>query len=356
MSIYWFRSVLLHRRSGSAVRRALHRGSGRHSRAAREGHGGVGRLPGRDRLSIRERLALLIPRSNGLSPGPSNVHHHYDLGNDFYQLWLDRQLVYTCALFDSPESTLEAAQVAKLDLVCRKLQLQPGDTVVEAGCGWGALAMHMARHYGARVKAFNISQEQIRFARERAPRSSSSIASNSSRTTTAMSPALRCLRIGRHAGTRWPPMTFPSLGSAIKRVLKPQTGRGQLHFIGRDRPRPPECVDRSPESFPERMLRPWRRSCTTCSSRRTSQCTISRICACTTHGPSNTGGRASADPSARSARNSATRSTAPGISTSPHRKRAFVIGSLQLFQIVFAPSGRSPLYAAQPFPEATTAP
>ena len=99
-----------------------------------------------------------------------NVHHHYDLGNDFYRSWLDDQMVYTCAYFEHPDVSLEEAQRAKLDLVCRKLRLQPGETVVEAGCGWGALALHMARAYGVRVKAFNVSREQIAYARDRAAR------------------------------------------------------------------------------------------------------------------------------------------------------------------------------------------
>ena len=78
-----------------------------------------------------------------------NVHAHYDLGNDFYRLWLDEQMLYTCAYFPNPEVTLEQAQVAKMDRVCRKLWLRPGDRVVDAGCGWGAMALHMARCYGA---------------------------------------------------------------------------------------------------------------------------------------------------------------------------------------------------------------
>src|SRR5215471_2965392 len=97
-----------------------------------------------------------------------NIHSHYDLGNDFYKLWLDSQLVYTCAYFPSPEATLDAAQVAKMDYVCRKLRLQPGETVAEAGCGWGSLALHMAQHYGVSVKAYNISHEQIAHARREA--------------------------------------------------------------------------------------------------------------------------------------------------------------------------------------------
>src|SRR5712691_6495104 len=105
---------------------------------------------------------------NDLRRARENIHYHYDLGNDFYRLWLDEQLVYTCAYFPTAQTGLEAAQVAKLEHVCRKLALRPGENVVEAGCGWGALALHMARHHGVRVRAFNISTEQVRYARERA--------------------------------------------------------------------------------------------------------------------------------------------------------------------------------------------
>src|SRR6185436_5534552 len=87
-----------------------------------------------------------------------------------YRLWLDEEMVYTCAYFPTPEASLEEAQVAKLDLVCRKLQLKPGERVIEAGCGWGSLALYMARHYGVTVRAFNVSSEQIAYARGRAER------------------------------------------------------------------------------------------------------------------------------------------------------------------------------------------
>ena len=95
-----------------------------------------------------------------------NIHHHYDLPTEFYRLWLDELMVYTCAYFPTPDVSLEEAQEAKLDLVCRKLWLKPGETVVEAGCGWGALALYMAERYGVKVRAFNISHEQIAVARE----------------------------------------------------------------------------------------------------------------------------------------------------------------------------------------------
>jgi cyclopropane-fatty-acyl-phospholipid synthase len=118
----------------------------------------------------RSRFARWLNRSprNTKSGSRRNIHHHYDIGNDFYRLWLDREMVYTCAYFPDPAMTLEDAQVAKMDHVCRKLRLKPEETVVEAGCGWGSLALHMATRHGVRVKAFNLSREQIAHARDRA--------------------------------------------------------------------------------------------------------------------------------------------------------------------------------------------
>jgi cyclopropane-fatty-acyl-phospholipid synthase len=118
-----------------------------------------------------ERIAYVLGfrgRRNTLPNSRRNIAAHYDLANDFYELWLDRQMQYTCAYFDQPTDTLEDAQVRKMDLVCRKLNLKPGELVVEAGGGWGGLALHMVRHWDVRVKSFNISQSQVQFARARA--------------------------------------------------------------------------------------------------------------------------------------------------------------------------------------------
>jgi cyclopropane-fatty-acyl-phospholipid synthase len=109
-------------------------------------------------------------RKNTVSRAKQNIAAHYDLANSFYELWLDAEMQYTCAYFYKPTDTLEDAQRQKMELVCRKLRLKPGEFVVEAGCGWGGLALHMARNYGVRVKSFNISQEQIAFARAKAAR------------------------------------------------------------------------------------------------------------------------------------------------------------------------------------------
>ena len=104
-----------------------------------------------------QSLSQKKAKDNSLSGSKANIHHHYDLGNDFYSLWLDTEAMqYTCAYFARPEYNIEQAQVAKMDHVCRKLMLRPGQTVVEAGCGWGGLARYMARNYGVKVKSYNI--------------------------------------------------------------------------------------------------------------------------------------------------------------------------------------------------------
>jgi cyclopropane-fatty-acyl-phospholipid synthase len=119
-------------------------------------------------VRFREQWALWRRRSRSLRTSVENIHSHYDLGNDFYKLWLDERMAYTCAYFPTPTASLEEAQLAKMDHVARKVWLRPGERVVEAGCGWGSLALHMARHYGVHVTAYNISSEQIAWARERA--------------------------------------------------------------------------------------------------------------------------------------------------------------------------------------------
>ncbi len=95
------------------------------------------------------------------------ISHHYDVGNDFYRLLLGPSLVYSCAYFPDPAATLEQAQAAKLDLVCRKLDLQPGMRLLDVGCGWGSLALHAAARYGASVTGVTISAAQAELASRR---------------------------------------------------------------------------------------------------------------------------------------------------------------------------------------------
>jgi cyclopropane-fatty-acyl-phospholipid synthase len=97
----------------------------------------------------------------------SNIEAHYDLGNDFFRLFLDESLMYSCAYFERPEMSLHEASLAKLDLVCRKLQLGPQDHVLEIGTGWGGFALHAASRYGCRVTTTTISRRQFELARKR---------------------------------------------------------------------------------------------------------------------------------------------------------------------------------------------
>ncbi len=93
------------------------------------------------------------------------VTHHYDTGNDFFATFLGETMVYSCAYFLGPDEHLDSAQVRKLDLVARKLELSPGDRLLDVGCGWGSLALHAARHYGVHATGITLSEEQAEYAR-----------------------------------------------------------------------------------------------------------------------------------------------------------------------------------------------
>jgi cyclopropane-fatty-acyl-phospholipid synthase len=95
-----------------------------------------------------------------------NIHAHYDLGNEFFSLFLDRNLAYSCGYYESVDDSLERAQIQKFDLVCRKLQLGPSDHLLEIGTGWGGFAVYAATHYGCRVTTTTISREQYAYAAE----------------------------------------------------------------------------------------------------------------------------------------------------------------------------------------------
>ncbi len=182
------------------------------------------------------RLVEYVQR-NSLRGSRENIHRHYDLSSDFYRLWLDPQMVYTCAYFQSPSVTLEEAQVAKMDYVCRKLRLQPGERVVDAGCGWGALALHMAKNYGVNVRAFNVSHEQAQWARQRAKDLGMNpwveFIEDDYRNISGECDAFVSVGMLEHVGLEH----YGELGRVIHRSLG-KTGRGLLHFIGRNQPTP----------------------------------------------------------------------------------------------------------------------
>ena len=95
------------------------------------------------------------------------IHFHYDVSNEFYSLWLDRAMVYSCAYFETPDVDLDGAQQAKLEHICRKLSLKPGEKFLDIGCGWGALVIYAAQHYGVQAHGVTLSPQQLKVARER---------------------------------------------------------------------------------------------------------------------------------------------------------------------------------------------
>jgi cyclopropane-fatty-acyl-phospholipid synthase len=113
------------------------------------------------------RFASGMGQRHSRSDDREAIHHHYDVSNEFYALWLDPRMVYSCAYFRREDDTLEAAQVQKLDHICRKLRLAPGERFLDIGCGWGALVMHAAREYGVDATGITISENQHRLAHER---------------------------------------------------------------------------------------------------------------------------------------------------------------------------------------------
>jgi len=118
-------------------------------------------------LSPLARLAHVL-RRNTIDGSRANIHAHYDMGNDFFALFLDDTWMYSAGIFPRPDSTLFEASTEKNDRICRKLDLKPSDHLLEIGTGWGSFALHAAKNYGCRVTTATISQEQYDFARRRA--------------------------------------------------------------------------------------------------------------------------------------------------------------------------------------------
>ncbi len=118
-------------------------------------------------LARQTTRAAIRVKKHSKSENDRAIQFHYDISNDFYALWLDPAMVYSCAYFETPAVDLAAAQTAKLEHICRKLRLEPGERLLDVGCGWGALLIHAARHHGVTAHGITLSQKQLELARER---------------------------------------------------------------------------------------------------------------------------------------------------------------------------------------------
>jgi cyclopropane-fatty-acyl-phospholipid synthase len=176
-------------------------------------------------LSPVRRLAHAL-RRNTRRGSRRNIEEHYDLGNDFFELFLDETLTYSCGIFEGPDATMADASRAKLDRICRKLDLRPGDRVLEVGTGWGSFALHAAGEYGAHVTTTTISREQHELARRSATSSwtatSASSPSASRPTAPACSRPSSCrTRATRTTCDEW----TSSSGTSSRARASPRSGR-----------------------------------------------------------------------------------------------------------------------------------
>jgi len=124
-------------------------------------------LPGGSRPRTGRLAARLSGAVHSLERDRQAVSYHYDVSNDFYQLWLDRRMIYTCAYFADPSDDIDRAQERKLDYICRKLRLVPGDRLLDIGCGWGGLVIYAAQQYGVHALGITVSRKQVDLAQER---------------------------------------------------------------------------------------------------------------------------------------------------------------------------------------------
>src|SRR5438552_6771854 len=184
-------------------------------------------LPDRDGRSTMRRAARQLPprirgKRHSLERDRRAVTFHYDVSNNFYKLWLDRRMVYSCAYFHSADDSLDVAQEAKLDLICRKLRFKPGDRLLDIGCGWGGLIMYAAERYGVDATGITLSENQASLARERIDQAGLGercrVAIRDYRTLTADDGYDKIASVGmiEHVGLSHLPVYFASAFRALK--------------------------------------------------------------------------------------------------------------------------------------------
>src|SRR4051794_33454483 len=196
-------------------------------------------------LSALNSARKAMDRSLGRQSDMQNIDFHYGIGNDFYELWLDREMFYSCAYYDDPSDSLETAQEAKAQHIAAKLDLRPGERVLDIGCGWGGMAFYLARNFDVRVTGISLAKCQVDFASSRAVKlglqDRLSFELCDYRSAEGEFDAIVSIGMLEHVGKAH----LPAMFKAVDRLLKPD-GAALIHTIGgigKD-PAPNPWVDR----------------------------------------------------------------------------------------------------------------
>jgi cyclopropane-fatty-acyl-phospholipid synthase len=178
-------------------------------------------------------LAGIFFNYNSIDGAHRAIAHHYDRGNDFYRLWLDRSMTYSCAYFKKPGNSLEQAQTDKYEHICRKLMLKPGESLVDVGCGWGGMLIYAARNYGITGSGYTLSKNQLEYARARADEAgvADRVTFHFEDYRKAEGRFDKFVSIGmfEHVGHKY----YPAFFRKTAELLKPG-GLGLLHTIGKN--------------------------------------------------------------------------------------------------------------------------
>ncbi len=194
-------------------------------------------------LLLRSLLRFAATKPVNRERSQRNVSHHYDLGNEFFSFMLDPTMTYSCGILDHEgPNTLESMQVRKLDLVCRKLDLKPGQTLIDIGCGWGGLLFHAAKNYGVRATGITLSIEQEAFVRRRIEeedlQDSVAIECRDYREIEGPFDAFASIGMFEHVGDN----QYATFMEKARSLLRPG-GKGLLHTIGVQQRRAGSVVD-----------------------------------------------------------------------------------------------------------------
>ncbi len=191
-------------------------------------------------FSLATKLGILwhyLTTLDTKSRARRNIRHHYDLGNDFYRLWLDESLAYSCAYFRDENDDLNTAQRQKYEHICRKLQLKADETLLDIGCGWGGMLIYAARNYGIRGVGCTLSRQQYTYARRRVREEGLQerirIELRDYRDLTGQYDKFVSIGMFEHVGKKY----IPRFMRQVRKLLKPQ-GLGLLHTIGKEKHTP----------------------------------------------------------------------------------------------------------------------